>query len=134
MKSDDIEAMKRAMAAYAGPVTRCSPGQARAKPLRRKKVVDEATRWLRQHRHDVSVTNPFDDEDVEAERGLRRKVRAERKRRRRAANAMARKRIRDSRRWRGRARISETKGTLDGGAVLDIPDPRLSKRRVHRET
>jgi len=39
MKSDDIEAMKRAMAAYAGPVTRCSPGQARAKPLRRKKVV-----------------------------------------------------------------------------------------------
>lgn len=92
MKTDKIEAMKRATAAYAGPVTRCSPGKARAKPLRRKKVLGDATRWLQRHRH-VPVPKPFDDEDVEAERGLRRKVRAERKRMRRAANAVARKRI-----------------------------------------
>jgi hypothetical protein len=69
--------------------------KARAKPLRSKKVVDEATRWLRQHRHDVSVRKPFVDENVEAERGRRRKARAERKRMRRAENAVARKRIRE---------------------------------------
>jgi hypothetical protein len=94
MKTDEIEAMKRAIAAYAGPVTRCSPGKARAKPLRKKKVLDDATRWLQRHRH-VSVPKPFDDENVEAERGRRRKVRAERKRMRRAANAVAPKRIRE---------------------------------------
>jgi poly(3-hydroxyalkanoate) synthetase len=96
MKTDEIEAMKRAIAAYAGPVTRCAPGKARAKPLKRKKVRDDATRWLRQHRHDVSVWQPFVDENVEAERGRRRKARSERKRVRRAANTAARKRIRES--------------------------------------
>jgi hypothetical protein len=89
MKTDDIEAMKRAIAAYAGPVTRCSPGKARAKPLRRKKVLDDATRWLQRHRHDVSVLKRFVDENVEVERGRLRKARAERKRKRRAANAVA---------------------------------------------
>ena len=94
MKIEKIEAMMMAIAAYAGPVTRCSPGNARAKPLRRKKVLDDATRWLQRHRH-VSVPKPFDDENVEAECGRRRKARAERKRMRRAANAVARKRIRE---------------------------------------
>jgi hypothetical protein len=91
MKTDEIKAMKKAIAAYAGPVTRCAPGKARAKPLRREKV-DDATRWLRQHRNDVPVSKRVDD--GEAERGRRRKARAERKRMRRAANAAARKRIR----------------------------------------
>jgi len=92
MKADEIRAMKRAIAAYAGPVTHCSPGKARAKPLRRKELMDEAARWLRQDRHRVRVPKPVHDE--EAERGRRRKARAERKRLRRAANAVARKRIR----------------------------------------
>lgn len=95
MKTDEIEAMKQAIAAYAGPVTRYPPGKALAKPLRRKKAVDEATRWLRRHRHDVSVPKPFVDDNVDGERGRRRKARAERKRMRRAANAAARKRIRE---------------------------------------
>ena len=94
MKTDEIEAMKRVIAAYGGPVTRCAPGKARAKPVRRKKLVDEATRWLRLHRHDVRVPKPF-DENVKTERGRQRKARAERKRMRRAANAVARKRIRE---------------------------------------
>jgi hypothetical protein len=94
MKTDEIEAMKRAIAAYAGPVTRCAPGKARAKPLRRKKLVDEATRWLRLDRHDVRVPKPF-DENVKTERGRQRKARAERKRMRRATNAAARKNIRE---------------------------------------
>jgi hypothetical protein len=85
MKTDEIEEMKRAIAAYAGPVSRCAPGKAQAKLLRRKKVVDEATRWLRRHPHDVPVSKPGDD--GEADRGRRRKARAERKRMRRAANA-----------------------------------------------
>jgi hypothetical protein len=93
MKTDEIEAMKREISAYAGPVTRCSPGKARAKLLRRKKVLDNATRWLRQHRYDISVPKPFVDENVQAGRGLRRNERAERKPVRRAANAVARKRI-----------------------------------------
>jgi hypothetical protein len=95
MKTDEIQAMMSAKAAYAGPVTRCLPGKARAKPLRRKKVLDDATRWLRQRCHDASVPKPFVDENVKAERGQRRKSRAERKRMRRAANAVARKRIRE---------------------------------------
>ena len=94
MKTDEIEAMKRAIAAYAGPVTRHSPGKARAKPLRRKKVLDDATRWLRQRRYHVPLPKPVDGY-AEAERGRRRKARAERKRMRRAANAVARKRIRE---------------------------------------
>jgi hypothetical protein len=117
MKTDEIEAMKRAIAAYAGPVTRCSPGKARAKPLRSKKVVDDATRWLQRHRHDVSVPKPFVDENAEAERGRRRKVRAERKRLRRAANAMALKRIREQ--WARRRAGSQRRKegiSLDGGA------------------
>ena len=93
MKADKIKAMERAIAAYAGPVTRCSPGKARAKPLRWKKVVDDATRWLRQHRYDAPLPKPVDD--AEAERGRRRKARGERKRMRRTANAAARKRIRE---------------------------------------
>lgn len=92
MKTDEIGSMRRAITAYAGPVTRCAPGKARAKPLRRKKVPDEATRWLRRQCHDVSVRKPFVDENVEVERGQRRKAQAERKRMRRAANA---KRIRE---------------------------------------
>jgi len=95
MKADEIEAMRRAITEYARPVTRCSPGKARAKPLRRKKVLDDATRWLRQHRRDVSMPKPFVDQNMDAERGLRRKARAERKRIRRAANAGARNRIRE---------------------------------------
>lgn len=95
MKMHEIEAMMRAIAAYAGPVTQCAPGTARAKPVRRNKAVDEATRWLRRHRHDVSVPRPFVDDNVDGERGRRRKARAERKRMRRAANAVARKRIRE---------------------------------------
>jgi hypothetical protein len=74
MKTDEIEAMKRAIAAYSGPVTRCVPGKARAKPLRKKKAVDDATRWLRKHRH----PKPFVDGNLEAERGRRRKARPER--------------------------------------------------------
>jgi hypothetical protein len=93
MKMDEIEAMKRAIAAYAAPVMRCAPGKARAKPLRRKKVLDDATRWLRHHRYDALPPKPVDD--AEAERGLRRRARAERKRMRRATNAAARKRIRE---------------------------------------
>jgi hypothetical protein len=102
MEMDEIEAMKRAIEAYAGPVTRCAPGKARAKPLRRKKVLDYATRWLQRHRHDASVPKRFVDENVEvAERGRRRKARAERKRKRRAANAVARKGL-DSNEGRGK--------------------------------
>ena len=58
-----------------------------------KKVVDDATRWLRQHRYDAPLPKPVDD--AEAERGRRRKARGERKRMRRTANAAARKRIRE---------------------------------------
>jgi hypothetical protein len=90
-KTDDIEAMKRAMAAYAGPVTRCAPGKARAKSLSRKKAADDATWWLQRHRHDVPVSKPVEDGEAEGER--RRKARAERKRMRRAANTAARKSI-----------------------------------------
>jgi hypothetical protein len=93
MKIDEIERMKRAIAAYAGPVTRCSPGKARAKPLRNNKVLDDATRWLRRHRYDGPLPKPVDDAEVE--RGLRRKARVERKRMRRAVNAEDRKRIRE---------------------------------------
>jgi hypothetical protein len=92
MKTDEIEGTMRAIAAYAAPVTRCLLGRARAKPLRRKKGLDDATRWLRRHRHDVPVSKRVDD--AEAERGRRRKARSERKRMRRATNAAARKRIR----------------------------------------
>ena len=92
MKADEIKAMKRAIAAYGGPVTRCAPGEARS-PQTRKKPVDDATRWLRRHRHDVPVSKPLDD--VEADRGRRGKARADRKRMRRAANAAARKSIRE---------------------------------------
>ena len=49
------EQMLNAIAAYNGPVTRCPPGEARAKPP--KNVADGATRWLRQHRHDQPATN-----------------------------------------------------------------------------
>ena len=90
MNTDEIEAMKQAIAAYTGPVTPCPPGKARAKPPRRKRVLDDASRWLQRHRHDIPVRNPFVDENVEAERGRRRKARAERKRMRRASNAVAR--------------------------------------------
>ena len=93
MRTDEIEPMKRAIAAYAGPVTRCTPGKARAKPLRKKLADDVATGWLRRHRHDVPVSKPVDD--GEADRGRRRKARAERKRMRRAANAAAQIRFRE---------------------------------------
>jgi hypothetical protein len=78
MKMDAIDAMKKAIAAYTGPVTRCGPGKARAKPPRRKKVLDDATRWLQRYRHDALRSKLVDDAEVE--RGLRRMARAERKR------------------------------------------------------
>lgn len=90
MKVEEIRSMKRAIAAYDRPVTRCPPGIARAKALR-KVVGDAAARWLRGRRHDVPAPKP-DDQDIERRR--RRKARAERKGMRRAANAAARKMIR----------------------------------------
>ena len=92
-KTDEIEAMRQAIAAYTGPVTPCAPGKARAKPPKRKRVPNVATQWLRRHRYHALPSKPVDDAEVE--RGLRRQGRAERKRTRRAANAVVRKRIRE---------------------------------------
>jgi hypothetical protein len=51
-KTDDkaIEQMRQAIATYAGPVTQCSPGKARA-PAQKKTVVRNASvEWLKQNR------------------------------------------------------------------------------------
>jgi hypothetical protein len=50
-KRQEIEAMLEAIAAYTGPVTICSPGEARAAD---EPVVapDRAARWLKGHRSD----------------------------------------------------------------------------------
>jgi hypothetical protein len=56
--ADDTEtkqAMLKALAAYRGPVTQCPDGEARAEPLR---MVDDAGRWLKQHRHNRRHIDP----------------------------------------------------------------------------
>jgi hypothetical protein len=50
--------MRQALAAYDGPVTRCSPGEARAKPA---KAADKAGRWLWQHRDDRPARDPKEE-------------------------------------------------------------------------
>lgn len=74
-ETDDEEtiegAMRKALAGYTGPVTRCPPGEARAKP---SKVAGKAGRWLWQHRDDRPVR------DSKEERRRNRMARARRQR------------------------------------------------------
>ena len=67
-ETDDnaIEQMRQAIAIYAGPVTRCPPGKARA-PAEKKTVVRNASvEWLKQNRN----ARPIRDKKAE-----RRKIR-----------------------------------------------------------
>jgi hypothetical protein len=52
MTKIDIE-MLNALAVYAGPMTRCRTGKARAGDMRKKK--DRAMRWLSAHRNDLPL-------------------------------------------------------------------------------
>jgi hypothetical protein len=97
-ETDDEEtikgAMRKALAAYDGPVTRCRPGRARGKPgnprslspplptrpklnvkaERKFMEVDKAARWLKRHANDRPV------EDPKERRRRKRMARAQRKR------------------------------------------------------
>jgi hypothetical protein len=77
------EQIRQAIAAYGGPVTRCPPGEARAKLV---KGADDAKQWLKQHRNDEPVADPKEE---------RRQMRMARMRRERIAkrNAPPLKRI-----------------------------------------
>jgi len=44
-----LEKMRRAIANYAGPVTQCPPGKARA-PTKKKVVTNASVEWLQQNR------------------------------------------------------------------------------------
>jgi hypothetical protein len=86
MKMTDIdEKMRKAVAAYAGPVTRCPAGLARA-PAQIALVMNDAAEWLKQHRADKPT------KDAKAERKRRKRARAQRERTARR-NAAVRKRI-----------------------------------------
>jgi hypothetical protein len=89
MTSDIDDEMKRALARYTGPVTRCHPGNARGKRVKVKPPVqdrpvnvgherrhlkaDDVARWLTQHDEDAL--------SAEHQRARRRKEREERVRR-----------------------------------------------------
>lgn len=77
------EKMHKALADYAGPVTR--PGPARA-PAKYAAVANAAAEWLKQHRADLPTKN------AKAERKRLRRARAQRERRARQ-NAAVRKQI-----------------------------------------
>ena len=87
-ETDDnaIEQMRQAIAIYAGPVTRCPPGKARA-PAEKKTVVRNASvEWLKQNRN----ARPIRDKKAE-----RRKIRVTRAQQQRIAkrNAALLKRV-----------------------------------------
>jgi hypothetical protein len=75
MKID--EQTRRALASYAGTITRCPPGEARGRPVFKP---NGAAQWLSEHRDIVPVIDA-------AERLRRKKERARRRQRRRARNA-----------------------------------------------
>jgi hypothetical protein len=52
-KTDDqaVERMRQAIANYAGPVTQCPPGKARATPAKKKVVRNASVEWLKQNRN-----------------------------------------------------------------------------------
>ena len=79
------EKMHKALADYAGPVTRCPPGPARA-PAKYAAVANAAAEWLKQHRADQPTKN------AKAERKRLRRARAQRERMARQ-NAAVRERI-----------------------------------------
>jgi hypothetical protein len=56
MTNDKIEQMKTAIAAYAGPVTQCPPGEAMGKAVPRH---SETTLWLKEHKHDRRYIDPI---------------------------------------------------------------------------
>jgi hypothetical protein len=60
--------MQRAIEAYTGPITKCAPGEANAKPMGR---TDRAARWLRSHHNDVPVGDPEAERKRRAERAKR---------------------------------------------------------------
>jgi hypothetical protein len=80
------EKMRKAIADYTGPVTRCRPGRARA-PAKKAPAMKGATaEWLKQHRADKPT------KDLKAERKRLRRARAQRERIPRR-NAAVRKRL-----------------------------------------
>src|ERR1700674_4078216 len=61
--------MRKALADYTGPVTRCPPGLARA-PAKYAAVTNDAVEWLKQHRAEKPT------KDAKAERKRLRRARA----------------------------------------------------------
>jgi hypothetical protein len=74
-KDEQREQLRQALAAYAGPVTRCPPGEAKAKQLPPTDPAERrAERWLRRHANDRPVIDPKE------ERRRKRMARARRQR------------------------------------------------------
>ena len=70
-KNKIAEAMRKAVATYIGPVTRCPLGKARAKPTEK---MDKAAKWLGRHYNDQPSV------DAKEQRRRQRKARAQRER------------------------------------------------------
>ena len=56
-------AMRRAVAAYTGPIKQCPPGKARGKALRPCVVSDDAAQWLVKHR--MNSATPIAEQKAE---------------------------------------------------------------------